>query len=199
MEIWRAMKDVLTTGQVAKICRVTIRTVIKWFESGRLQGYKIPDSKDRRIPRENLRRFLLEYGVPHEASIFASKAQLLIADDDRELVADLRARFARSGQLDVHTALNGYDAGYMTARLRPDVLLIDYNLGDTTATEVLETIRRDPSTQATHVIVMTGFLDDEQVAALAATGLRVLRKPFDFQALEAEILKLARMHVGAAH
>ena len=30
------MKDVLTTGDVARTCGVTIRTVIKWFEEGRL-------------------------------------------------------------------------------------------------------------------------------------------------------------------
>src|SRR5512140_1444860 len=43
-------KDVLTTGEVAKICNVAPRTVSKWFDSGSLKGYKIPGSKDRRIP-----------------------------------------------------------------------------------------------------------------------------------------------------
>ena len=43
---------VFTTGQVAKICKVAPRTVSKWFDSGRLRGYRIPGSQDRRIPRE---------------------------------------------------------------------------------------------------------------------------------------------------
>ena len=43
-------KDVLTTGEVAKICNVAPRTVSKWFDSGALTGYRIPGSKDRRIP-----------------------------------------------------------------------------------------------------------------------------------------------------
>ena len=33
---------VFTTGQVAKICKVAPRTVSKWFDSGRLKGYRIP-------------------------------------------------------------------------------------------------------------------------------------------------------------
>jgi len=41
-------KDVLTTGQVAQICNVAPRTVTKWFDSGRLKGYRIPGSKDRK-------------------------------------------------------------------------------------------------------------------------------------------------------
>ena len=55
---------VFTTGQVAKICKVAPRTVSKWFDSGRLKGYRIPGSQDRRIPREYLIRFLKEHGMP---------------------------------------------------------------------------------------------------------------------------------------
>ena len=54
---------VFTTGQVAKICKVAPRTVSKWFDSGRLKGYRIPGSQDRRIPREYLIRFLKEHGM----------------------------------------------------------------------------------------------------------------------------------------
>ena len=55
---------VFTTGQVAKICKVAPRTVSKWFDSGRLRGYRIPGSQDRRIPREYLIKFLKEHGMP---------------------------------------------------------------------------------------------------------------------------------------
>ena len=41
-------KEVLTTGEVAKICNVAPRTVSKWFDSGSLKGYRIPGS-----PRPN--------------------------------------------------------------------------------------------------------------------------------------------------
>src|SRR5437763_15113384 len=58
------MKKVFTTGQVAKICKVAPRTVSKWFDSGRLRGYRIPGSHDRRIPREHLIKFLKEHGMP---------------------------------------------------------------------------------------------------------------------------------------
>ena len=58
------MRTIFTTGQVAKICKVAPRTVSKWFDSGRLRGYRIPGSQDRRIPREHLIRFLKEHGMP---------------------------------------------------------------------------------------------------------------------------------------
>jgi excisionase family DNA binding protein len=58
------MKQVFTTGQVARVCKVAPRTVVKWFDSGRLRGYRIPGSQDRRIPRDDLIRFLNEHGMP---------------------------------------------------------------------------------------------------------------------------------------
>src|SRR5262245_23576316 len=57
-------RQVLTTGEVAKICQVAPRTVSKWFDSGRLRGYRIPGSQDRRIPKDQLIRFLKENGMP---------------------------------------------------------------------------------------------------------------------------------------
>ena len=63
------MLQIFTTGQVARLCRVAPRTVGKWVDSGRLKGYRIPGSKDRRIRRQELVRFLLEYDFP-EASQF---------------------------------------------------------------------------------------------------------------------------------
>ena len=50
--------SVLTTGQVAKLCSVAPRTVAKWFDSGRLGGYTLPGSQDRRIPYQELVKFL---------------------------------------------------------------------------------------------------------------------------------------------
>ena len=58
------VKDVLTTGEVAKICNVAPRTVSKWFDSGALHGYRIPGSKDRRIPLNQLIRFMKQHGMP---------------------------------------------------------------------------------------------------------------------------------------
>ena len=91
------MKKVFTTGQVAKICKVAPRTVSKWFDSGRLRGYRIPGSQDRRIPREHLIRFLKEHGMPlgeleeegwHKILIigaeplFINRVQELLPDDE---------------------------------------------------------------------------------------------------------------------
>jgi len=59
-----ARQEVFTTGQIATLCGVAPRTVAKWFDSGRLKGYRIPGSQDRRVPRESLVAFLTANGMP---------------------------------------------------------------------------------------------------------------------------------------
>ncbi len=57
-------KNVLTTGNVAKICNVAPRTVSKWVDDGALPGYRLPESKDRRIPIASLRSFMEKHSIP---------------------------------------------------------------------------------------------------------------------------------------
>src|SRR4030042_7126460 len=75
-------KNVLTTGDVAKICNVAPRTVSKWFDNGQLKGYRIPGSKDRRIPLSELLRFMKVHNMP-TAGLAAGKIRVLIADSNQ--------------------------------------------------------------------------------------------------------------------
>src|SRR5207247_7921820 len=79
------MKDVLTTGEVAKICNVAPRTVSKWFDSGALRGYRIPGSKDRRIPLNQLIRFMKQHNMPLNG-LMTGATRVLIVDDEQDIV-----------------------------------------------------------------------------------------------------------------
>jgi excisionase family DNA binding protein len=62
-------KKVLTTGQVAEICNVASRTVGKWFDRKLLNGYRIPGSRDRRIPVPELIAFMKKHNIPGHDSL----------------------------------------------------------------------------------------------------------------------------------
>src|ERR1700689_5786025 len=79
------VKDVLTSGEVAKICNVAPRTVSKWFDSGALHGYRIPGSKDRRIPLNQLIRFMKHHGMPLNG-LMTGCTRVLIVDGGQEIV-----------------------------------------------------------------------------------------------------------------
>lgn len=185
------MKDVYTTGQVAAICNVTIRTVIKWFESGQLSGYKIPGSKDRRIPRESLVAFMKANGLPLKNLDVPGRRRILIADDDDAIVTVLSAELNNLGLFEVHSASSAYEAGLMTAQLKPHVLLLDYLFGDSTGEEVVKAIRKNPLLESVRIIVMSGHLDDGDAARLLSEGVDdYLKKPFQLTQLKEKLFKV---------
>ena len=81
-------KDILTTGQVAQICKVAPRTVTKWFDTGQLKGYRIPGGRDRRIPAAELIRFMKTHNMPTD-QLEHDKVRILIIDSDWQMANTL--------------------------------------------------------------------------------------------------------------
>jgi excisionase family DNA binding protein len=175
-------KDVLTTGEVARICKVAPRTVTKWFDSGQLHGYRIPGSKDRRIPVTQLLRFMRQNNMPLDGMLHFTKTRILIVDDEAEIVDMLRDLLSQQTTYDVQVARNGFEAGLAAERVKPHVILLDINLGDINGKEVCRVIRMNPELQMTKVIAMSGGLSDEEAKALLTQGFEgFLKKPFTIQ------------------
>lgn len=58
-------KGLLTTGDVAKVTRTSIQTVIRWFETGLLRGYKVPGKGGfRRFRKIDVRQFMEANDMP---------------------------------------------------------------------------------------------------------------------------------------
>jgi len=190
-----AGKDVLTTGDVAKLCRVTIRTVIKWYDQGRLEGYRLPGSRDRRFTRKAVERFMRENDMPLDLLEVGPRAKprVLVVDDD-EAVRTLVIRYLESlGVLEVSAASSGWEAGLKTAAQRPRLLMLDYRLGDTTGDEVVRTIRGMRDLEQPAIVIMSAHLDPAGVERVLAEGADAfLPKPFELEQLRDTVYR----HVG---
>lgn len=57
-------RSVFTSGQLAKIFQVAPRTVGKWIDTKALKGYRLPNSRDRRVTKEDAVAFSLVHGFP---------------------------------------------------------------------------------------------------------------------------------------
>ena len=139
-----AMK-VFTTGQVAKICKVAPRTVSKWFDSGRLKGYRIPGSQDRRIPREYLIQFLKEHGMPLGDLEDEAMAKVLIVGQDQVLIENLKREAAAwNGRSKWPSAASGFEAGIQAESFHPDCIIVDFSIGRVEALQICQNLRRNP-------------------------------------------------------
>lgn len=172
-------KDVLTTGEVARICKVAPRTVTKWFDSGQLRGYRIPGSKDRRIPVNQLVRFMKANNMPLEGMLHFTKTRVLIVDDEAEIVEMLRDLLSREANYEVQVSQNGFEAGVLAERMKPHVILLDIHLGAVDGREVCRTVRLNPDLQMTKVVAMSGQTSETEAGVLMQQGFDgYLKKPF---------------------
>ncbi|MFN0133567.1 MAG: response regulator [Phycisphaerales bacterium] len=174
-------KEVLTTGEVAKICQVAPRTVSKWFDSGALKGYRIPGSKDRRIPVAELIRFMRAHGMPMEA-VNTGRTRVLIVDDEQDVTSTLRKHLSEGTNYDVRVSSSAFEAGMECERFKPHVVLLDIHLGDGTSADaraVAKLVRDNDNLQMTRIIAMSGKLTDGQAQGLRSQGFDgFLKKPF---------------------
>ncbi len=171
-------KDVLTTGEVARICNVAPRTVSKWFDSGQLKGYRIPGSKDRRIPLNNLIQFMKAHGIPLDG-VMSGKTRVLVVDDEREITGLLQKILAEQAGYEVKIAHSGFEAGIECERFKPHVILLDIHLAEGDSRHVAQLIRGDEEFAISHVVAMSGKLTDGQAVQLRQQGFAgFLKKPF---------------------
>ncbi len=172
------IKDVLTTGEVAKICNVAPRTVSKWFDSGTLHGYRIPGSKDRRIPLNQLIRFMKQHGMPLNG-LMSGCSRILIVDDEADIVEVLEKILEDEAKYEVEVAKSGFAAGITAEKFRPHVILLDMHLSDVDGREVAKQVKANSDLQLTKLIAMSGKMtDDEGKGLLSGPFDGFLRKPF---------------------
>lgn len=174
-------KDVLTTGEVAKICNVAPRTVSKWFDSGQLRGYRIPGSKDRRIPMTALVRFMKQHHIPMDG-LRSGRTRVLLVDTDDQIVDVLKQMLVEQANYDVRSASTGFAAGVECEKFRPHVMLLDAHLGDVEPLELCKLIKDNSDLQLTKVIAMSSKLTDGQAHQLQTKGFDgYLKKPFNIR------------------
>jgi len=184
------VKTIFTTGEVAQICKVSQQTVIRCFDSGRLQGFRVPGSRFRRIPRESLIAFMKNNDIPMD-QLETGKKRVLVVDDDEAVVDMFNELLERDGRFEVRTASTGYDAGILTEKFRPDVLLLDFKLPDINGNVVCRTIRSNPNYRHMKILIISGVADPDEVAELKSAGADdFIRKPFDINAV---IVRIAEM------
>ena len=188
-------KTVFTTGEAAKICKVSQQTIIRCFDNGSLKGFRVPGSRFRRIPRNELYSFMRDNQIPTDA-LESGKRKVLIVDDDVELVELMGDAFARDGRFEIKTANNGFDAGMLVKEFRPDLVVLDIMLPDINGKEVCQRVRADNTLEAVKVICISGMVEADKVADLRAAGADdFLQKPFTVERLlerSCELLELEK-------
>ena len=186
------MKREFSVGQMAKILNVARTTVINWINDGKLKAFQLPGGNNR-VTRENLIKFMNEYGIPLSLleEEYSGKTRVLIVDDEKDVHDILKEGLMREGMYEVKTTSTGFETGVLVKQFRPHVVVLDIKLKDIDGREVCEYIRKDPELSETKIIAISGRISDQKAKELTKQGFDVyLKKPFDIDTLHNTIKKL---------
>jgi excisionase family DNA binding protein len=201
-EIPLSEKRIFTTGEAAELCKVSQQTIIRCFDNGRLNGFKVPGSKFRRIPREELIRFMRANDIPTDIltgpalrnpTTSDSKAtkRILIVDDDPAIVELFQDLLSRDTRLETRAASTGYDAGVQTESFRPHLVLLDFMLPDINGNLVCSRLRANPNLSGVRILCVSGVVDQTEIQSLRDAGADdFIKKPFDIHHLFTRVYDL---------
>ena len=177
---------VFTTGKIAKIFRVAPRTVSKWFDSGRLQGSRVPGSQDRRIPYACAVEFARNYDQP-------TALEVLLRVDQRcseVLWVGREHEGAMLGNMledpmTVKVVNSGFDVGVAVSSGNVAAVLIDLALvGDPVATNLARRLFND------HNLIVIALWDDSCGGFDRSVFHETFRKPLDEALCSARLMNL---------
>ncbi len=166
MEVLEALKRDEATAQIP----VVIVSVLMEQERAKQLGAVAYINKplDERALIETVERLLTHKGM------------ILVVDDDKDILRLLRHSLTQGGYT-VRAVRQGEQALPLAKRLHPELILLDLRMPGMSGYEVLETLRRDPTTADIPVLVMTAYGKEESqlVQRLRALGvLDIIDKPF---------------------
>lgn len=185
-----AFKTVFTTGEAAKICKVSQQTIIRCFDNGALKGFLVPGSRFRRIPRECLLTFMKENNIPTDA-LESGKRKILVVDDNLEMVELLVKVLESDGRFETRTANNGFLAGMLVREYRPDLIILDVMLPDINGRDVCVFVRSDKTLESVKIVCVSGEVEKDKIDELIKAGAdEFIPKPFNMDNLIEHICRL---------
>lgn len=187
-------KEYLQVGEVARILEIAPRTVRKWFDAGKITGYRFPpcgrqgDEGVRRIHRESLRRFMAANNIPLPAELRTEKVILLISSD--VVLGRCLATLVTNSQdrdLRLRSAIEFWSAAEEYVQTRPALVIFDARLGRTEALMALARIR-----ERGDCVCLIGVAneDDDQLAEWGLAGCDLFKRPFDPDLLVSRVQSL---------
>lgn len=106
--------------------------------------------------------------------------EVLVVDDQKSMRELAMMYLYKLGFRRIHEAADGGSAKVLASQKQYDLIVLDWNLGDTTGLDVLKFIRTTPENKATAVLIATGENKLSNVqSAMSAGASNYITKPYN--------------------
>jgi len=144
----------LTTGDIAKLCGVNFRTVIRWIQRGHLKAFQLPGRGDNRVQVADFISFLKENNMPIPEELIPDVQRVLIVEGEEKVSAAMEKAFRGVG-FDTQVATDGFQAGTLAGSFDPGVMIVDVGMKGVDGPQAIKVIRSDARLGLARVIALT--------------------------------------------
>lgn len=185
---------IFTTGQVAKLCAVSIRTVARWIEMDHLKAFRLPGTgSEYRVVKKDLIDFMEKYNLPTDHIEEDTGYKILVIDNDPKEI-----RFIREAMYDLKLDYTFYEftdfiEGLINIGLiKPHLVLFDFDYDKSISKRLYEYIQNEWSMKNIRIILLTKSKVKE-LTSMNVTGFSfILRRPLDQNELVKKSTKLLK-------
>lgn len=183
--------DQYTTGEVARLLRVSTATVFRAIEKKQLAASTTPGGHHR-ISRAQLLEYMERNNLDKQL-LEPRTWKILIVEDNPVERRMCEKALEKDARYQVRVASSGYEAGFLTKQLRPDLLVIDVFLGDADGRQITKLIRSDPALANMKIIAMSSARELDTVQDIWDSGVDTfMPKPFEPTTLLERVRKLLK-------
>ena len=183
-------KDIFSTTEVARICRVSRMTVNRWLKEDDLKGYKSTPKSNWKVTKKDLIKFMQSNNIPLDL-LKTGEVKILIVDDEIDITSFISNVLEKERNLEIDVANSGFKAGVKLAEFKPDLVILDIVLCDMDGREFFEHIKENSELNETKVIGISGKIAPSEEQSLLEQGFSdFIRKPFKIKALKETIYKV---------
>ena len=190
-------KKYFTSMEAASLLMVSAVTIREWARKGLLPSVSTAGGH-RRFLFDSLQHFAHEHGIRLEdlpVHGTGRPKRILLVDDDLVFVEYLREiALAADAGVQVECAADGFQAGQLTETLRPQLVVLDINMPGFDGIDLCRRLRANPTTATARLVVLSGALSSEHIAAAQAAGADAW---LEKGASAAEILGVMQLSEGA--
>lgn len=185
----------LTSGEIAKICDVTVRTVQRWIDRGLLHSYKLPGRGDNRVKTEDFIHFLKTQNLPIPVEFREKTRRILIVDDEVNMAKSIQRALIQAN-FETAIAENGFIAGSMIEHFSPSLVTLDLRMPGMDGFGVIRFIRASARLTSIKILVISGLSDEDLKKAVESGADEAIKKPFSNSDLITTVERLLR---GGSH
>jgi len=168
----------LTTGDIAKLCGVNFRTVIRWIQRGHLKAFQLPGRGDNRVQVPDFIEFLNQNNMPIPIELQPSGKRVLIVEGDLKIAGTIDRALRKAG-FETQLASDGFSAGALASSFNPSVMTIDVGMKGIDGAQAIRLVRGDARIGLAKIIAVTSASTSKKKAEelLAAGADKVLHRP----------------------